>query len=96
MSTLTSASTDAEVEAAYDDASSWYEDQSVAKARAFVTAGTILLRRIATEMREGGNSIRFELAHVKAAVAEAKDFVEANAGGTGKRVTRVDFTPGRE
>lgn len=43
---ISSASTTAEVQAAFDDAASWEEDGSVAKARALITAGIILLRRL--------------------------------------------------
>ena len=46
MSTLSSASTLTEVEAAYDDNASYAEDASVAKAKAFVTACRFLIRRL--------------------------------------------------
>lgn len=45
MSTLSSSSTDAEVWAAYDDNASYEEDASITKARAFITACRIILRR---------------------------------------------------
>lgn len=48
MSTLTSASTNDEVWAAYDDNASYEEDGDRAKALAFVTACHILIRRRAT------------------------------------------------
>lgn len=96
MSTLTSSSTDAEVEAAYDDNSSWYEDGSVAKAKAFVTACRILIRRCATAMYHGANRVEFDIPLLRAELEQAAAFVQANGGGTGPRVTRVDFTLGRE
>lgn len=43
MSTLTSASTYAQIQAAYRDNASYAEDHSVAKAKAFVTACRFLL-----------------------------------------------------
>lgn len=49
MPSLTSASTLAQVEASYDDNASYAEDASVAKAKAFVTACRILLRRLPAE-----------------------------------------------
>jgi hypothetical protein len=49
MSALTSTSTDAQVFAAYDDNASYAEDNSPAKARAFITACRILLRRVPKE-----------------------------------------------
>ncbi len=60
MSTLTSTSTDTEVIAAYDDNASWYEDASVAKARAFVTACTFLIRRIPTTWQENNTMAQFD------------------------------------
>ena len=45
MATLSSTSTDAEVFAAYDDNASYAEDGSQVKAKAFVTACLILMRR---------------------------------------------------
>lgn len=96
MSTLTSSSTDSEVEAAYDNAASWYEDQSVAKARAFVTACRILIRRCATAMYHGQKRVEFDIPLLRSELEQAAAFVEANGGGTGPRVTRADFSPGRE
>ncbi len=55
MPTLTSASTDAQVEAEYDDTASYAEDLSVAKARRFVTACRILVRRYESSMTKGAN-----------------------------------------
>ena len=49
MSTLTSASTLAQVKAAYADNASYVEDNSVAKCRAFITACTILLLNLPAE-----------------------------------------------
>lgn len=46
MSTLTSSSTLAVVQSAYDDNASYYEDDDATKAKAFITACRILLRRI--------------------------------------------------
>ena len=43
MATLNASSTDAEVWAAYDENASYQEDDSTAKALAFITAGRILL-----------------------------------------------------
>jgi hypothetical protein len=55
MSTLSSSSTLAQIEAAYADNCSYSEDNSVAKCRAFVTACRLLLkypRRTATPQAE--------------------------------------------
>lgn len=90
MSTLSSASTDAQVEAAYDDNASWFEDQSVTKAKAFVTAGRMLLRRLYSSQAKGGNSLTFRIDLIKQEVDEAMEFVRKHDSTflTGPRVTR--------
>jgi hypothetical protein len=60
MSTLSSASTDAQLWASYDTNVSYEEDQSVAKAQAFITAAGMILRRRPQQMGVGGQSISFE------------------------------------
>ena len=56
MSTLSSASTLAQVQAAYDDNASYAEDNSVAKCKAFITACRFLLRRVPKRAAHGGRS----------------------------------------
>ena len=96
MSTLSSSSTDAEVEAAYDDSASYLEDESTAKAMAHVTAGTILLRRLASEMRQGSTQLRYEPKLVQDSVALARAYAVASGATGSPRVVRVNFIPGRE
>jgi len=60
VSTLSSSSTLAEIQASYDDNASYAEDDSTAKAAAFVTACRILLRVIAKASVQGGRG-GFEL-----------------------------------
>lgn len=60
MSSLSSASTTDEVKASYDDNASYAEDNSPTKCRAFITAGTILLRRIPKSGKQGRDN-EFEL-----------------------------------
>ena len=52
-STLSSASTDQQVWDAFDNSASYAEDNSTAKAAAFITACTILLRRTAKRALHG-------------------------------------------
>lgn len=94
MSTLSSSSTIAEVKDAYDDNASYYEDNSVAKAKGLVTAGLILLRRVPKRARHGspGEEIEIDPAVIAAEVRTAKAFIEASGGGTGgPRVKHPSF-----
>lgn len=75
MSTLTSASTDAAVQAAYDDNASYDEDASVAKAKAFITAARILLRRSYQSLSDGGSSMQQKIDLLKDEIAEAKQWL---------------------
>lgn len=92
LSTLDSTSTDADVIAAYDDAVSWYEDNSTTKAKALVTAGAMLLRRRAKRTSFGGEEIELDLDKIADEVNRARRFVNsrktAAAGGAG--VTYID------
>ncbi len=56
MAILSSTSTLAQVMAAYDDNASYEEDGSVSKARAFITACKILLRRLPQSTGAGGGA----------------------------------------
>ena len=57
---LSSASTDAEVWAAYDDNASFEADNSPTKAALFITACTILLRRRPVQVSTDGTLTQFE------------------------------------
>jgi hypothetical protein len=78
MSTLSSTSTDTEVWAAYDDNASYFEDGSVAKAKAFSTAVRILLRRLPAESGTREGNVRFDLATLRKELEEARDWLIAN------------------
>lgn len=92
MSTLSSASTLAQVQAAYDDNASYAEDNSVAKCKAFITACRMLIRRTPVRAVHGGRGageelessielIRKELEAAKGWLAESGDSDEGGAGG---------------
>jgi hypothetical protein len=86
---LSSASTDAQVWAAYDDAASFQEDLDVAKARAFVTACRILLRRRPTSTSTDGLTVAFDDQSVRDELRRAEQFVaDAGESNAGQRHTR--------
>jgi hypothetical protein len=97
MSALTSTSTDAQVFAAYDDNASYAEDNSPAKARAFITACRILLRRVPKETgtREAHLTLTPDL--IQKEMQAAQDWVSANpdtsgsGASSGGSVTRANF-----
>ena len=94
MSSLDNTSSDAAVLAAYDDAASYYEDNDPVKARALVTAGTILLRRRPSSVTQDGNTIELDLSLIATEVKTARQFANtrktAAAGGTGVLYVRTD------
>lgn len=93
MSTLSSSSTLAQVEASYDDNASWTEDKSTAKARAFVTAARMLLRRLPSSSQKGSNALTFRLDLIRQELAEAQTFLQAHDATQlpGPLVTRSSF-----
>lgn len=93
MSTLSSVSTLAEVQAAYDDNASWQEDGSVAKAKAFATACRMLLRRLATEQAVGQERVRLDenLRQLRAELSHVTDWIASNAPSTSPPVVGFSF-----
>ena len=100
MSTLTSSSTLAEIQAAYIDNASYAEDGSVAKARAFITACRILLLRLPKRARHGGGGEEIELdpESIRSELKAAQRYVSTNAGvgAGGAGVKHVDFAGFRD
>lgn len=99
MSTLTSASTRSEINAAYLDNASYEEDASVAKAKAFITACRFLLLPKLTPARSAGpgdgGEVEFNLDVVRAEMQAAQQYVAANDSGSYEgfgTVKHVDFT----
>ena len=95
-STLSSSSTLTDVQAAYDDNASYAEDDSTAKANAFVTAGLILLRRVAKRGTHGGRgSEEFEMAPelIQGEIDRARAWLASHqsAGGKAKHQSLVTF-----
>jgi hypothetical protein len=82
MSTLNSASSLAEIKAAYFDNASYSEDADVAKARAFITACRCLLMKIPRRVARGGpasEEIEMEPRLLMDQIAEAKKWLTDNA-----------------
>lgn len=99
MSTLTSSSTRAEINAAYLDSASYEEDGSVIKAKAFITACRFLLLPKITPSRSAGpgdgGEVEFDLEAVKAQLESAQQYVAANDSSSYEgfgTVKHVDFT----
>ena len=97
MATVDSSSTLAQVQAAFDDACSWVEDQDIAKARALVTAGTILLRRVPSTATKGSNALSSSNNEISKAIAEARVYIQAHDAAQlpGPLVTQPSFMTSR-
>lgn len=93
MSTLNGSSTLAEVQAAYDANASYVEDNSVAKAKAFITACSILLRRTPSNMEKASNTLSFNIQAIKQERDDALAWLVARdpASQVGPGVTYADF-----
>ncbi len=94
---ISSTSTLAEVEAAYDDNASYEEDSSIPKCRAFQTAIRILLRRLPTESGTRETNARWDMALLSKELERAQCWQAANDDGTSDNsnaapyVKRVSF-----
>jgi hypothetical protein len=90
MSSLSSSSTDQQVWDAYDDNASYEEDASVTKAKAFITACRILLRRRPARISAEGVSTDF--VSVENAMNDAREWVALNnTTSNGGSVRHLDF-----
>jgi hypothetical protein len=93
VSSLSSTSTTAEVQAAYDTNASYAEDNSLPKVRAFITAVRILLRRTASNVVKGSNQVSLNLEVLEKELARAQAWFEARDPDANIRpvTTRADF-----
>lgn len=93
MSSLTGSSTLAQVMAAYDDNSSYEEDNSIVKARAFITACRILIRRTPTVMQKASNELSYNVQVLQQELRDAFAWLLARdpTAKIGPDVTTVDF-----
>jgi hypothetical protein len=93
MSTLSSSSTLAEIQAAYDDNASYEEDGDATKAAAFITACRMLLRRIPRRVSHGGRGaeeIETSPEQLREDIADAHRWLCAH-GGNRRPVTVASF-----
>jgi len=94
MSTLSSSSTLAEVQAAYDDSASYAEDESVGKAAAFITACRVLLRRLPKRAVHGGREteeIELDPAMIRKELSEARRWIADRSTATLRFASFQDF-----
>jgi|DEB3_MinimDraft_2_1074329.scaffolds.fasta_scaffold00552_2 hypothetical protein len=93
MSSLDGNSTYEQVKQAYDENASYIEDNSTTKARAFITACKILLRRTPSNMQKGSNALGYNVQALKQELDDAVAWLEARdpAYRPGPSVTRADF-----
>lgn len=75
---LTSASTFAEVRAAYDDNLDYDLVASVTKAKDFIQAARFLLRRLTMEMTHGQSTVRDDPKKISGELAKAEAWWRAN------------------
>lgn len=86
MSDLSSASTYADITAAYDDNASYAEDGSVTKAKAFVTACRLLIRKSPSENAISSDRLRLDenLRQYRREMEDAQAYIAAyDTSGTG-------------
>lgn len=90
-STLSSSSSDADIQAAYLDNGSYEEDQSLAKARGFVTACRLLLFRLPKRSKSAnGHEVEFDPAVIQAELQRARAWIAAK-NRTGGGIVYRDF-----
>lgn len=87
---LDSTSGYSDAKAAYLDNMTWYEDGSVSKAKAFVTACSMLLFLIPKRQQDGQFDTEIDPGVIKGQMADARKFADGqNASGTGKAVSQA-------
>jgi len=99
MSTLGSASSIEDLQAAYDDNASYEEDGDAAKARVFLTACRILARRLAARVQKGDGSVALDARKFEEQAEEARRWLAVHGGtktpdgtsGAGAGYTYIGF-----
>lgn len=94
MSTLSSASTNAQVWGSYDDNASFEENSSPAQALAFITACVILLRRRPSQITADGQTLQFEEGAIRGELKRARRWLAMNNSNGGARF--MDFSELRD
>lgn len=97
MSTINSSSTLDQVKAAYDDNCSYQEDNDATKCAAFITACTMLLRRLPLEASKEGQTLRLQLDLLKQELRQARAWLAtSSASAAGGGVLFSDFSNFRQ
>jgi hypothetical protein len=97
VSTITAASSLADIRAVYLDNVSYAEDASVTKAKAFITACKALMLTLAERQvhggRGGGQEIQFNLEMIANEKKTAESWLAGadDTGGSGGGIVHVDF-----
>ena len=93
MSTLSSTSTLAEIKAAYADNASYVEDNSTAKAAAFVTACRLLLLDLPTRAGQSGATLERDMTLIRGELNAAQSWLasQGTAAVGGPRVKFASF-----
>lgn len=82
MSTLSSASTLAQIVAAYADNASYEEDASTSKAAAFITACRLLLLKIPKKVKQAaGTEMEIDPAVIRSELSQAQTWQRAQTAG---------------
>lgn len=90
MAALTGSSTDAAVWAQYDDNAAYDVDSSVSKAKLFIEACRVLLRRRPTRIGFGSRATEFEA--VQRALDDAREWLALNnTSANGGSVRHLSF-----
>jgi len=89
MASITSASTEAQISAAYLDNAGYEEDDSLSMAKAFVTVVLAMMKRGISRIKHGDEIMEFDNESLRALLANARQFVAdksgPDAGGAGVR-----------
>jgi hypothetical protein len=92
MSTLSSASTLDQVRNSYADNASYAEDESQAKARAFITACRILLLKLPKRAAHGrGNEVELDPRLIAEEMRRAQAWLASSSDNAIKHVSFEDF-----
>lgn len=92
---LSSSSTDAQVRTCYQDNADYEEQQSLVKARAFVTACLHLLQREPASVAKGGSELRLTPEQIQKELAYAREWIRKRSSEEveqgGPRFIRASF-----
>lgn len=91
MSSISSASSDAAVRAAIEDNASYEEDESLAKASAYITAVRVWIGRLSERKITGDadSRLEIEIEVLRKQLESARDWKLENGGGTDAQAAQV-------